>query len=389
MAKKKALQKNTQSILLTVIVVIASLAILGASSIITTVNLLSNTVVKVNGDKVTKAYFNYYLYNQKMYYESFGGADIWGYDTGDSQTFESQAKSSALNTATSMKISKQKAAELNLQLTDEDNAKIETSLEETKTALGEEGMKLIGASDNDLRNILTEQIIADKLYEELTKGFEMSEDEFEVYFQNYLETNHQTLTQIDADYIHTATLEEANEAMSKINAGNDFIEVLKATSTDYDPEQDYASITVSTSILPQEAVDAAFSVSAGQVTPVVETESQGCYIIRVNSITEPNAEELRPEQQETYIKEMKQEIFDSQFKVWTDASDIDVNAEVYTTTTIKSISPKTTPAPESTDEAIDGTDGGTSDVPQEEPDGGTDGDTSDVPQKEPAPTEAE
>ena len=273
MAKKKAMHKNTQSIVVTVIVLLLSIAVLGGPIILSGINMLSNTVVKINGTKMSKSYFKYYFYNQKMYYEQLGGPDIWSYDMGTNQTTEETAKNGSLNTAVSMILSRQQAEKRGLALTAEELVDLDAKIIEAKTSLGAEGLQIVGASEEELRTIIHDQLLSNKLFEDVTKGFEFSEAAFEEYFQEYFATNHVALTEIQGEVIHTQTRDEADVALASVLSGGDFVEVLKQASVDYDPaaEETHSHISINAGY-PQEVVDAAYNTLPGDMTEIIETE---------------------------------------------------------------------------------------------------------------------
>ncbi|MDR2904086.1 MAG: SurA N-terminal domain-containing protein, partial [Clostridiales bacterium] len=355
MAKKRALQKNTQSIVITVVVLIASLAILGAASIITIVNQFSDTVATVNGEKVTKPYFNFLLYDQKLRTESQVGPDIWDYDMGGQGTMEDSAKSNAYTTAVQTKIMKQQAGKSGIALSEEDNTQIDTGITETKTALGDEAIRLIGLNDAILKEIITDQILSDKLYEDITKDVVVNPEEFETYFQDYMTQNYNALTQIDADVIHTNTAEEAAMAKAEIDGGADFIEVLKRTSLDYDNTAEYTSAQLTASDLyPQDLISEVLLMLPGDVSEVIESvETTSFYVVRLNNIVEPDEAQLRPIQEETYLNQQKQTLFQTQMTTWEGESDIKPNQDLLAVLSIAAISPPATPVPSATPPAFD------------------------------------
>jgi len=269
----------------------------------------------------------------------------WKQPISGTSTLADMVKENALNTVVNVKISKQQANDRGLALTEEDQADITEQLSNLKEQIGEDGLKAIGASDAVLTQYITDAKLSEKLYDDITKDFTLDAEEFEAYFQDYLTSNEQTLVTVDADYIHTDTLEEAQAAQTGLDAGEDFIEAIKAYSIDYDAETEYASVTVSTALFPQDVVDAAFALSAGSVSDIIETEGYGCYILRINSITEPDVEELRPTQEETYITQQKQEMFSTEMQRWSGAAKIDPNTVLYSRLFIPGVNPKATPTP--------------------------------------------
>ncbi len=141
-------------------------------------------VVKINDEAVSKAEFNIYLFETQKSFEQFGGADIWDTDF-DGRTAEEVAKDNTLTTINKVKASKQKAADMGITLTDEEGEEAKAEADNMYDELTDDQKSKIGADKQLYRDVLMDNYLYSKVYEETVKDYTVDEDGFEDYYNTY------------------------------------------------------------------------------------------------------------------------------------------------------------------------------------------------------------
>jgi parvulin-like peptidyl-prolyl isomerase len=321
MAKRKAMQSNTKNVLITVAVVVAAVAILGATSIIATVNQLSGTVTKVNGEKITTPYYNFFLYNMKTMYES-SGEMTWDEVSADGQmSMTDMIKDSAYQSALSAKITEQQAVERGFELTPEELAEVDTVVASYNTDWGADVIKELGLNDDMIKEIITSQMLSQRVYDDVVKDVTVDPAAFETFFQDYLTQNGGLPMQFDADVIHTHTLEEATAVKAELDGGADFNTVWQANNISHAeiPPTD-AGTVLSSDTTAQEIMDAAMTMLPGDISEPIAVPDSGFDIIRLNNVLEPDEAAVRAEQEEIFLAQQKDTKFQDEQDAWLEAS---------------------------------------------------------------------
>ena len=174
--------------------------------IICTVFFLNNIsekpyVARVGNERISVPEYMIYLQEQVNAFEELGGADIWEVDF-NGESSESVAKRNALNSVIKVKITNDKAKSMNIEL---DEYELATALEwayQLHEHLSGESFEI---SLKELEQIMMETEIYFKVFEELTDNFELSEIDFNIYYEN-MERN---ISREDAKIIYIS--EKKNE----------------------------------------------------------------------------------------------------------------------------------------------------------------------------------
>jgi parvulin-like peptidyl-prolyl isomerase len=320
--------KSIISLLLSVVILFSLCACSGNGN---------NYVLSIDGDKISKGEYMVYLYEQKKSFEERGGADIWDADF-DGTSAEEVAKQNAINSITLVKAALAQADNLNITLNDEDYADIKTETEKLYNDIGQTKARIIGVTEEDIRRIIEESHIQQKVYELVTDGFEINEDDFEQYFNEHYDSeisryNNLTLKQIhfpaDTDE-STVNYDKAVAARSEIKNGDDFDRVqneyMDSTKSDaFVLEDDMYDDSIRTTLyhLPQ-----------GAVSDVLEG-TDGYYIFKIISVEAPDMDSVREGLKAEYIREKKMEIYQAQNDQWQSNMKIEKNEVIYDIIDIK------------------------------------------------------
>ena len=224
-----------------------------------------------------------YLVNTENIYDEVFGEKIWKVPY-DGKDVESRYKETILARISQIKAMNLYAKEIGVNLNDEEKKNISMAANEYFSSLSNEEKQLFNVSEDLLYNMYAEFAVANKVYEEVTKGVnpEISDDEARtvtirsilIKTYNIDENGHkiQYSQQMKAD-----AMKRAYEILGKIKAGEEF-EILEA---DYN-EDEKSSYSFARGVMPKVIEDAAFNLDEGEVSDVIESE-YGYHIIKVIS----------------------------------------------------------------------------------------------------------
>lgn len=307
MAKKKKLKSTMfkEKVIALVTVAVLIIGILGGTLIYGSV---TNYAVKINGNKVSTNEFKLYFYENAYFYLQYG-IDLNQTDS-EGNTYLSSVIQQSLDYLLQTKIAYYEAKKLNLTISDEEREKFPEQLQNLKDGFGEEMMKSLNLSDSQLIKVFEDEAYANALFEYVNRDYVRDETAFEEYFNNYMETNKNTLTKINAEYIIADSEENAAAAKARLEAGEDYAAVFKELSTDYDAENEEYVIEPKDiySIIGDDEMAAALEMEAGQFSEIIAKDEQ-FIVFKVTEITPPNLEELNESVSATFDSSKKSEVY--------------------------------------------------------------------------------
>ena len=253
------------------------------TKIVFTTGFEEDVVFKIEDISCTKSEIMIYLVNTENIYDEVFGEKIWKVPY-DGKDVESRYKETILARISQIKAMNLYAKEIGVNLNDEEKKNISMAANEYFSSLSNEEKQLFNVSEDLLYNMYAEFAVANKVYEEVTKGVnpEISDDEARtvtirsilIKTYNIDENGHkiQYSQQMKAD-----AMKRAYEILGKIKAGEEF-EILEA---DYN-EDEKSSYSFARGVMPKVIEDAAFNLDEGEVSDVIESE-YGYHIIKVIS----------------------------------------------------------------------------------------------------------
>ena len=253
------------------------------TKIVFTTGFEEDVVFKIEDIACTKSEIMIYLVNTENIYDEVFGEKIWKVPY-DGKDVESRYKETILARISQIKAMNLYAKEIGVNLNDEEKKNISMAANEYFSSLSNEEKQLFNVSEDLLYNMYAEFAVANKVYEEVTKGVnpEISDDEARtvtirsilIKTYNIDENGHkiQYSQQMKAD-----AMKRAYEILGKIKAGEEF-EILEA---DYN-EDEKSSYSFARGVMPKVIEDAAFNLDEGEVSDVIESE-YGYHIIKVIS----------------------------------------------------------------------------------------------------------
>lgn len=338
----------------------------------------TKTVATVDGTDIPLGVVSLYAREQQqqttsMYLSFMGSADnIWDQtaDEDSGETYGDQAVTSSLESIEKMYILKEKAADYNIELTDDDETAIADAASQFMAANSEDTIKELGVTEDQVKTLLELQTIQKKMYDPVVAegNITVSDDEANQTTFTYvsISTSGDDVTDEDKE----TKKEQAQEILDKMkeNPTADMSEVAKNVDDSYsavqgnfttkegeDDEEDSTGAAY-----PDEVLSVLRGLKDGEVADdIIETDT-GYYVVRLDKINDEDAtaskrESLQNSKESTYYTDTTNQ--------WLDDADVKVVKKVLKTlkitdshtftapTSTPTPSPEATPTPEVTEEA--------------------------------------
>ena len=338
----------------------------------------TKTVATVDGTDIPLGVVSLYAREQQqqtttMYMNYMGSADnIWDQtaDEDSGETYGDQAVTSSLESIEKMYILKEKAADYNVELTDDDETAIADAASQFMAANSEDTIKELGVTEDQVKTLLELQTIQKKMYDPVVAegNITVSDDEANQTTLTYvsISTSGDDVTDEDKE----TKKEQAQEILDKMKEDPtaDMSEVAKNVDDSYsavqgnfttkegeDDEEDSTGAAY-----PDEVLSVLRGLKDGEVADdIIETDT-GYYVVRLDKINDEDAtaskrESLQNSKESTYYTDTTNQ--------WLDDADVKVVKKVLKTlkitdshtftapTSTPTPSPEVTPTPEVTEEA--------------------------------------
>lgn len=270
-------------------------------------------VAIVNGQDITLGNYEKLLALNKSSMEAYYGKDIWSQEIEKGKTYEDALKDMVLQTMIGSEVIYQQAEKEKVAATDKQvQEQIDSFNESIKDdAEYKEQLKKIGINDKFLKFQFARDISNTNLQKKFEEDTKISDSEMKKYYEEnkssfYTDTvtaSHILIkTQDDkgkelSDEKKKEAKKKAEEALAKVQGGEDFAKVAKEYSQDSSAANGGDLGTFGRGQMVKEFEDAAFSMKDGEISGIVETQ-YGYHIIKVTK---------RVDKQETY-DEVKDQI---------------------------------------------------------------------------------
>ncbi len=214
-----------------------------------------------------------YLVNSENRYDEIFGERIFEVPLGDA-TVGDAYKETILARIAQIKVMNLLAADYGLTLDEGELGKVDAAADEYFRSLNADEVETMNVSVETIRQLYREFALADKLYRTITEAVqpEISDDEARavtvksILVKTYSVTAGGTRIEYTQQQKDEA-LDRIGDALAKIKAGTDF----DIVAADYNEEPEYI-YSFGRGVMPKAFEDAAFSLSNGEVSGIVETE---------------------------------------------------------------------------------------------------------------------
>lgn len=282
----------------------------------------NNFILKVNGQKIKKEEFMLYLYEQKKYFEETGGLDIWQTHF-DSFNAKDVAKNNAISASIFIKNVSSKAEFLGIKLPEEEL----NSIKEYAKKLQKEALKVYPNSNLSLKicqKYIKENALEFKIFEYITNGYEINEQEFLKFYNKNLNEYKETYKKITLDYIEI-TKDSFNNTDIILN--DIFSKVTKESNfEDFKNENINVklNITLNNNDFEPYIYDTICKLEEGSISNIIEGY-KSFYIFKIKNIEDYTENEIKDILIEEYIQIKKNEIYSAQIKSWENNLSVEKN----------------------------------------------------------------
>lgn len=283
----------------------------------------------VNGEQITLEEFNTSLKNAQQTLEQRDHID---FETEEGKFILATTKKSIIDDMINNRLINQQANNMEITVSEED---IQERIVNIKKGFPShdsflETLAEEGISEEDLRQGMKEQTVIQKIKNELTQKVIVSDKEIDRFIKQHREFSN-TKRQYHLAQIITATKEEANRLLGKIEKGEEFEKLATKYSLDVNSRDAGGDIGfVEEGSLDQATEEALKELSIGVVSDIVFTE-KGYIIYKCLGIIDPQVEETTQKKEEAvkFLKAKKEnEMFEKWFKKIRRDAVIEINNDV-------------------------------------------------------------
>lgn len=283
---------------------------------------------------------------EAMYKSFMGGQDysIWSMDAEDGKTYGEQAVEQSLKDVELMYIMKEKAADYNVEVTDDDEQKIADAAAAFMAANSEETLQELAVSEDQVKTYLELQTYKSRMHDPLIADVDkdVSDEEAQQSSFDYVSISTADLSD---DEIKQKK-EDAQKILDDLKAAGsdgDLNEIAKSVDDSYssvsgtfdvnedaakedsDEESDSSS---SSSAYPDEVMKVLRTLKDGEIYPdVIETDTS-YYVVKLDKVNDEEATETK---KQSIISTRENKLYTDTTEKWLDDADINVEKKVLKT----------------------------------------------------------
>ena len=325
--------KNIKKVVAAALITVFSLSAVGCNMISKTPEAKKkSTVVKINGEKVTREAFDQKMDSVIQQLKTQFGPDFDKSEQGK-EIIEAQKKQILESIETEV-LMKQKAKELKLyqdekKLNDETNKKFD----EIKKAYNDDkkfqdALKAAGFTEASLKEYLKNQIITNAVIEYVVKNVKVDDKKVQDYYEAHKNEYTEKPNRIHLAHIIVSDEAQAKEIKAKLNKGEDFAKLAKQYGTDgtKDKGGDLGFIEYNDPNYDATFMKAALALKVGTISEPVKT-SFGYHIIKSIKKEEyppKKFEAVKEEIRQQLLQDEKNALYTKTLKEWKDKANIKV-----------------------------------------------------------------
>lgn len=297
-------------------ILIASLLMTGCKSygVRLTTGLKDTELFKLNGKVFSVSEAKVYFSTEMNLYEDTFGEDIWENQIGE-HSFESYLKQDVKDKCGKILALNIYADKNDIRLSQEEREKAKRAAAAYYQALDEDDKKYLELTEEDICIIYEKYLLSNKVYSAIVDNVdvEISDAEAKV---------------IKVESIYKKDLSQIQTLMEQINAGGDF-KTIAAENT----EANQVEYQFGRGDMVAEFEDAAFALSNGQVSGIVQTE-EGYYIIKcVNDYMESETQVNK----QKILKEYQMKVFNETYQPFVEKMSLEFNDNVWKTFSVENM----------------------------------------------------
>ena len=324
----------------------------------------TKTVATIDGTDIPLGIVSLYARQQQeqttaMYLSFMGSADnIWDTSDDSGETYGEQAVDSSLKAVELMYLLKEKAADYNVEITDDEETAIADAASQFMSDNSEETIKELGVTEDQVKTLLELRTIQQKTHDSIVAEGNITVSDDEANQSSFTYVSISTSGDDITDDEKAEKKEQAQEILDKMKEDPtaDMSEVAKEVDDSYSAVQGNFTVKESddedSSAYPEEVLTVLRGLTEGEVaSDIIETDT-GYYVVRLDKVLDEDAtaskrESLQSSKEEDYYTETTDG--------WLDDADVKEVKKVLKTLKITDkhtfTAPTPTPTPEVTEEA--------------------------------------
>ena len=248
---------------------------------------------------------------EAMYKSFMGGQDysIWSMDAEDGKTYGEQAVEQSLKDVELMYIMKEKAADYNVEVTDDDEQKIADAAAAFMAANSEETLQELAVSEDQVKTYLELQTYKSRMHDPLIADVDKDVSDEEAQQSSF-------------DYVSISTADLSDD---EIKQKKEDAQKILDGKEDSDEESDSSS---SSSAYPDEVMKVLRTLKDGEIGPdVIETDTS-YYVVKLDKVNDEEATETK---KQSIISTRENKLYTDTTEKWLDDADINVEKKVLKT----------------------------------------------------------
>ncbi|NLK36602.1 MAG: hypothetical protein GX299_00745 [Epulopiscium sp.] len=283
-------------------------------------------VATINDTKVTKPEFMLYLYEVTQDFKMIGGEDIWETDF-DGQSAEELVKERTLTTIQNVLLSIEQAQKYGVTLQEEDKEAAKQEGDALWESMTEEEQKQVGISKENLYRVMENTKLYQKVYQEMTKDYELSDEDFQKYYEKNSDSYKDSYTQYTLSSILVSEKSTAEKVVKKARAGEDFQSLFHQYEISEEEKEIGGQMeTYKENLESVFGVD--FDLEVGDISEPLYTQ-EGYFILKVDDKNILDDTKLKELAKADYTNGMKQQIFNAEYNIWLSEAKVEKNEEVW------------------------------------------------------------
>lgn len=281
---------------------------------------------------------------EAMYASFMGGStgsfSIWEQDAEKGKTYGEQAVEQTLKDLELMYIMKEKAADYNVEVTEDDQTAIAEAASQFMSANTEDTLKDLAVTEDQVKTYLELETYKQRIHDPLVADVDTNVSDEEAQQSSFTYVSISTADLSDDEIKQKK--ENAQKILDDLNAAGadgDFNEIAKAVDDSYsavngtfaaneDAQKEEDSDSSSTSNYPDEVMKVLRTLKDGEIGPdVIETDT-AYYVVRLDKVNDEEATETK---KESIISTRESNLYTETTEKWLDDADIKVENKVLKT----------------------------------------------------------
>ncbi|MBO4628142.1 MAG: peptidyl-prolyl cis-trans isomerase [Lachnospiraceae bacterium] len=288
----------------------------------------NDVCMRIGDIEVSYAEANVYLMSMREEVEALYGPEIWDLKfTSDGKAYSELMKERLLEKITYIKLVCAMADEYDVRLGNDEILNITDYTQQYLSNITEETAKKYGITEELVRSIYSDNVLAEKIYQTITLNADTSYSEAEVlrakfdfiFLSRFYEDSEGNKTPFTSDDMRTLWT-KAQSIRAEARAAKDFASYAKSVT-----EASSVEMTVGRADLPSKSRAAAFALKSGEISEIVE-EEDGLYIFFCVSDKDEAATQAATEAK---IEELAREYFNSKYEKWVNSVKIEINQALW------------------------------------------------------------